>query len=62
MTQLALVIGIMGSNLIVFLLSNAQGWRYMFGLTPILAAVDMNGSSDRDHYREDSGEDDGPGK
>ena len=40
-TQLALVIGILASNLVAFFLSNAQGWRYMFGLTPILAAVDM---------------------
>ena len=40
-TQLALVIGILASNLVAFSLSDAQGWRYMFGLTPILAAVDM---------------------
>ena len=40
-TQLALVIGILASNLVTFSLSDAQGWRYMFGLTPILAAVDM---------------------
>lgn len=41
MTQFALVIGILGSNLIAFPLSNPKGWRYMFALTPILAAVDL---------------------
>ena len=41
LTQLALVIGILGSNLIAFSLSTAKGWRYMFALTPILAAVDL---------------------
>ncbi|CAN0248201.1 unnamed protein product, partial [Ascophyllum nodosum] len=41
MTQFALVLGILGSNVIAFPLSNAKGWRYMFALTPMLAAVDL---------------------
>eukprot|EP00752_Nemacystus_decipiens_P004333 g3958.t1 len=41
MTQFALVIGILGSNLLAFPLATAGGWRWMFALTPILALVEL---------------------
>lgn len=41
LTQFTMVIGILGSNLIAFPLSNPEGWRYMFALTPVLAALDL---------------------
>lgn len=41
LTQFALVIGILASNLLAFPLATATGWRYMFAVTPVLAAVEL---------------------
>ncbi|CAN0196330.1 unnamed protein product [Ectocarpus sp. 6 AP-2014] len=41
MTQFALVIGILGSNLLAFPLATPSGWRWMFAVTPLLALVEL---------------------
>lgn len=41
LTQFALVTGILGSNLLAFPLATTTGWRYMFAVTPIVAALEL---------------------
>lgn len=41
MTQFALVIGILASNLLAFPLATPSGWRWMFGVTPLIAVVEL---------------------
>ena len=41
LTQFALVSGILGSNLLAFPLATLGGWRYMFAVTPLVAAVEL---------------------
>lgn len=41
MTQFAMVIGILASNLMAFPFATLTGWRILFAVTPVLAAVEL---------------------
>lgn len=41
LTQFAMVIGILASNLMAFPFATPTGWRYLFAMTPALAAVEL---------------------
>ncbi|CAM9832758.1 unnamed protein product [Discosporangium mesarthrocarpum] len=41
LTQFAMVIGILGSNLMAFPLATKEGWRLLFAVTPALAVVQL---------------------
>lgn len=41
LTQFAMVIGILASNLMAFPFATLTGWRYLFAMTPALAAVEL---------------------
>eukprot|EP00934_Nitzschia_sp_Nitz4_P008197 Nitzschia sp. Nitz4//scaffold145_size56662//38919//41043//NITZ4_006563-RA/size56662-snap-gene-0.93-mRNA-1//-1//CDS//3329536595//8187//frame0 len=41
LTQFACVVGILASNLLAFPLATHHNWRYLFGVTPMLALVQM---------------------
>jgi MFS transporter, SP family, solute carrier family 2 (facilitated glucose transporter), member 3 len=41
LTQFAMVIGILMADIFAFPLANAQGWRYLFSVTPALCVVQL---------------------
>ncbi len=44
-TQFALVIGVLGSDVVAFPFANAQYWRYLFAVTPVLCGLQLLSSS-----------------